>query len=637
MVGQDHVVDALRNAVAADRIGHAYLFSGPRGTGKTTTARLLAKALNCTNLGSDGEPCAVCDNCVTIAQGRFFDIRELDAASNRGIDNIREVIDSTALGLAPGSRHKIYVLDEVHMLTEPASNALLKTLEEAPPHIVFVLATTNPEKVLPTIRSRTQHYEFTLLPADVIAARLAWICEQEGITAAPEALGAIASLAAGSERDAESLLDQAIAQGPLEADAVARIVGGSSVELRIGVLEAIAAEDAAGALVALGAMLEAGLEPRRVAEDLLAAGRDAFLLTAAAGRVRVDTPVESQDRLRAVGVALGNAATVRVIETLGQAVSDMRGTDAADPRLVLEVALVRLSRREAGPPLATVIERIERLERSLTPGGPARPVPTAGPPATPAPPAPVPAVQASGGEVSAPRASDPQASGGSGSSPPAGSPRRTIAALRSGRPASTEPEPKPPAVPSAELPAVAPRAPSEPLELDDAILAWSTILTTLPVATRSAVQSAQPMRLEQDVLTFGVPPKILDAARLRFKKDAETIRGAFAERLGRPVRFNLVAAPEFSLGAERPPGAARESAGAPPRDTLQDAKRADPQEPPDPEPDDAGPGDVEHELEVIDLSETVDAGDAIESTGIGLLAKELGATVVEELPRESAG
>src|SRR5437879_10560893 len=161
--GQQHVVNALRTAVRDGRVGHAYLFSGPRGTGKTTTARLLAKALNCQNLGDDGEPCGVCENCVAIADGRFIDLFELDAASNNSVDNIRDLTDSVHLGLGATSKRKVYLVDEVHMLSAAASNALLKTLEEPPEHVVFVLATTNPEKVLPTIRSRTQHTESTLV------------------------------------------------------------------------------------------------------------------------------------------------------------------------------------------------------------------------------------------------------------------------------------------------------------------------------------------------------------------------------------------------------------------------------------------------------------------------------------------
>ena len=373
LVDQAHVVGALRSAVRDDRVGHAYLLSGPRGTGKTTTARILAKALNCTQLGDDGEPCGECESCQAIAAGTFLDLFELDAASNRGIENIRDVIESASLGLGPTARTKVYVLDEVHMLTDAASNALLKTLEEAPGHVVFVLATTNPEKVLPTIRSRTQHLEFTLIATDDLVARLALLCEREGVDADPEALAVIATAAAGSARDAESLLDQALAHGAdrLDAGAVGALFGGTAFEARLAILEAIAGEDATGALVGLGELLESGHEPRRVAEDLLSATRDAFLLTAARGRVSVAVPAEAQSRLVQVGESLGNAALVRVIETLGQAIADMRGVEAADPRLVLEVALVRLSRREAGPPIQTVIERIERLERASAERAPA--------------------------------------------------------------------------------------------------------------------------------------------------------------------------------------------------------------------------------------------------------------------------
>ena len=595
LVGQEHVTTALRNAVRDGRVAHAYLFSGPRGTGKTTTARILAKALNCTSLGADGEPCDACDNCRTIAAGTFLDLFELDAASNRGIDNIRDVIESSTLGMGGGAKTKVYVLDEVHMLTDPAANALLKTLEETPSHVVFVLATTNPEKVLPTIRSRTQHFEFTLLSVDQLVMRLADLCSREGVEADADALAVVAAAGAGSARDAESLLDQALAHetGPLEAAAIAALFGGAPFPLRVRILESIAGEDSPGALVALGELLEAGHDPRRAAEDLLGTARDAFLLTAGAGRVRVDASEGEQERLRELGLALGNAALVRVIETLGQAVTDMRGTEAADPRLVLEVALVRLSRRDAGPPLQTVVERIERLERALAGGAPLAS------PATPA----------------APR-----------------SPRRTIGAVRAeaasavaDEPPAAPPPPEPSAEPSTEATETADaptrsEAPSVPatetpvdLDLDDVIMAWGAILPELPVATRSAVQNAQPRRVDGDIVVFGVPPGVIEAAKPRFKKEADAIRVALADRLGRSVRFSLEPAEEFALG-DSPPSAAGEPSGPAP----------------EPAPDES----AEMAEMDIDLSQSTDAPSGPPAS-VSLLQQQLGATVVEELPRDA--
>jgi DNA polymerase-3 subunit gamma/tau len=583
LVDQDHVVGALRTAVRDGRVGHAYLLSGPRGTGKTTTARILAKALNCTQLGDDGEPCGECANCRAIAAGTFLDLFELDAASNRGIENIRDVIESASLGLGPEARTKVYVLDEVHMLTDAASNALLKTLEEAPGHVVFVLATTNPEKVLPTIRSRTQHLEFNLIRTDDLAARLAMLCEREGVAADPEALDVIATAAAGSARDAESLLDQALAHGAdrLDAGAIAELFGGTAFDARLAMLEAIAAEDATGALVGLAELLESGHEPRRVAEDLLAAARDAFLLTAARGRVSVAVPADAQERLASVGDALGSAALVRVIETLGQAIADMRGVEAADPRLVLEVALVRLSRREAGPPIQTVIERIERLERA---------------------------------QAMQPGASDAT------SSPPAAGPaarrsRPTVGALRREAVANgaqvPTPEPVPAQAPDADGPSATPSAvgpaSGAALELDDLILAWGAIVPDLPPATRSAVQNAQPVDYDGEVVVFGVAPELLAAARERFKREADNVRDALAAKLGRRFKFTLVAAPELSLSVSRTAAAVA--------------------------PDDASPPDDEPPPDLV--SDAEPALPASEPPPVSRLRQELGATVVEELPRES--
>jgi DNA polymerase-3 subunit gamma/tau len=518
------------------------------------------------------------------------------------------------MGLGANTRHKVYILDEVHMLSTESANTLLKTLEEPPEHVVFVLATTNPESVLPTIRSRTQHYEFTLLSTEQLRAHLADICAREGVEAGAEALTIIARAGAGSVRDALSLLDQALAHGTgrLDTADVAALFGGAPFELRARILGAIAAEDAATALVTLGELLDSGHEPRRVAGDLLRAARDAFLLTAGGGRVHVDAPVEDQEQLRELGEALGNAALVRTLETLGQAVVDMRGIDAADPRLVLEVALVRLSRRDAGPPLQMLVERIERLERSVDTGG------------------------------AAPRrkaATEPEASADSAAAPV--SARPALGALRASTPAaptkSTErAEPAAPA-PSAATTEPAPVARPGEVDLDDVIVAWAEILPELPMATRTAVQTAQPLRLEGPVIVFGVPPNLIEAATPRFHRAADSIREAFSRRLGRTMKFKIAPAEDFTeISATVRPSGRSGGGGAP----SGEARRDEPplgEPPPDDETPDPGASSrqVHEPEEHIDLSETVDAGNVDAGTSsVGLLEQQLGATVVEEKPRD---
>ncbi len=568
LVGQEHVTHALRNAVREDRVGHAYLFSGPRGTGKTTTARILAKALNCTNLGADGEPCGECEPCRAIAAGTFLDLFEIDAASKRKVDDARDLREQLS-HKGFGGQRTVYILDEVHMLTKESANTLLKSLEEPPEHVVFVLATTNPEEVLPTIRSRTQHFQFTLLTTEQLVARLADLLAREHIEYDPAALETIALAAGGSARDAESLLDQAIAgaDGRLDADRVAEVFGSTPFAQRAAVLEAIADEDAARALLSLDALLEAGHDSRRVAEDLLVAARDTFLLTAGAGRVQVQVPAADQARLTELGERLGNAAMVRMVETLGQAIVDMRGVDAADPRLVLEVALVRLSRRDAGPPLQTVVERIERLERALG---------TAGVPApTPERRAPGRTLGAVRAEADAARAAEPAPA-----PPPA--------------PAATPPAPEP--APAATPPAT----PARDLDLDDVILAWAELLPGFSPATRAAVQAAQPLRVDGDVVVFGVAPELVEAARPRFKREADTIRAALADRFGRNVKFNLVAAADF----------------------VADAPARAPARKPDPPP------------EELDADEVLDATDAPPEPPEARLTEAFGATVIEDIPRQ---
>ena len=347
--GQEHVNRALTNAAREGKVAHAYLFSGPRGTGKTSTARILAKALNCTDL-QDGEPCGTCESCVQVQSGTSLDVHELDAASNNGVDAMRDLVSRAALG-TPG-RWKVYIVDEVHMLSTPASNALLKTLEEPPGHVVFVLATTDPQKVLPTIRSRTQHFEFRLLRPDVLTGLLHDVNKEAGLGLPAEAIDLAVRRGRGSARDALSVLDQVAAAG----------VGDDEVPVTDEMVDALADRDVGRALAAVAEGCAAGRDPRRLAEDLLAHLRNAFLALMA--RSLVDLPDDAAVRVEEQGRRLGPAGLTRAMEAMGEALTDMR--EALDPRVSLEVALVRVASPDADASPAALLERIERLERGVS-------------------------------------------------------------------------------------------------------------------------------------------------------------------------------------------------------------------------------------------------------------------------------
>ena len=383
--GQDHVVRALRDAVASGREGQAYLFSGPRGTGKTSSARILAKVLNCER-PVDGEPCCECESCLAVERGISYDVHELDAASNNGVEAIRDLVEKSVLG-TPG-RHKVYILDEVHMLSRAAEAALLKTLEEPPPHVVFVLATTDPQKMSETIRSRTQHLQFHLLPADTLEEHVRWVAADAGLELTDAAIEAVLTQGGGSARDTLSALELMASTGGDVSDVI---------DLDEFV-QAMIDHDPGRVLTAMAYAVGLGRDPRTLTEELVRHLRNGFLSLMAPELVPL--PQHRVDQVAAQSQQLGAAALVRAIETLGSALVEMR--HAPDPRILVEVALVQLTHDDAAGDLGALTARLERLEQAFKAGG--------GAPATGQPPVAAPVDPGTGRAVLGGRAQRPAAS-----------------------------------------------------------------------------------------------------------------------------------------------------------------------------------------------------------------------------------
>ncbi|WP_300012494.1 DNA polymerase III subunit gamma and tau [Pseudonocardia sp.] len=367
VVGQEHVTEPLRTALAAGRINHAYLFSGPRGCGKTSSARILARSLNCEQ-GPTPDPCGVCASCVALAPGGpgNIDVTELDAASHGGVDDTRELRDRAFFAPAE-SRYRVFIVDEAHMITTQGFNALLKIVEEPPEHLVFVFATTEPDKVLPTIRSRTHHYPFRLIPPGTLRGLLERICADEGAVVAPAVYPLVIRAGGGSARDSLSVLDQLLAgagpEGVVYERAVA-LLGVTDVALIDDMVDALAAGDRAAVFETVDRLVEAGHDPRRFASDLLQRLRDVTLLQAvpeAAERGLVEAADDEVARMVEQAARLGPATLTRYGEILHTGLVEMRGATA--PRLLLELLCARMLLPAASTAEAGLLERLERLER----------------------------------------------------------------------------------------------------------------------------------------------------------------------------------------------------------------------------------------------------------------------------------
>lgn len=547
VVGQEHVTEPLSTALSAGRINHAYLFSGPRGCGKTSSARILARSLNCEQ-GPTPTPCGVCDSCVALAPngGGSVDVVELDAASHGGVDDTRELRDRAFYAPAQ-SRYRIFIIDEAHMVTTAGFNALLKIVEEPPEHLIFVFATTEPEKVLPTIRSRTHHYPFRLLAPRTMRGLIEKILESEHVEVDDVVFPLVIRAGGGSPRDTLSVLDQLLAgaeDNRVHYQRALALLGATDVALIDDAVDALAAGDAPALFGAVESVIDAGHDPRRFAIDLLERFRDLIVLQAvpdAASRGVVDAPGDVLERMRDQAERVGSATLARYAEVVHAGLGEMRGATA--PRLLLEVVCARLLLPSASDTESALLQRIERIETRLdisipageAAAGSAAPAAArqyqrrtqAAPPAEAEPverPVPKPA-------VSEPVAVKPEV------------PQPKPVSAEPVEPAAAVPEPPVPADPTPTPPAPAPQA-APPVAAEHAVAGepdaaavrqvWSTVREKVRDRSRSTeamLASAIVRAVEGDTLVLSHPAAPL-AKRLAEQHNADVIREALKDVLG---------------------------------------------------------------------------------------------------------
>ncbi|MBV9650630.1 MAG: DNA polymerase III subunit gamma and tau [Pseudonocardiales bacterium] len=596
VVGQDHVTEPLRTALAAGRVNHAYLFSGPRGCGKTSSARILARSLNCA-AGPTPDPCGVCPSCVALApEGPgSIDVVELDAASHGGVDDARDLRDRAFYAPAE-SRYRVFIIDEAHMVTTQGFNALLKIVEEPPEHLVFIFATTEPEKVLATIRSRTHHYPFRLLPPSTMRGLLEQVCAAEGVAIEHAVYPLVIRAGGGSARDSLSVLDQLLAGAGAEGVTYARAVallGVTDVALIDDMVSALAVQDGATVFATIDRLVEAGHDPRRFASDLLQRFRDLVLLRVApeqAGHGLVDAPQDQLAAMTAQAEALGVGALTRFAEITHSGLIEMRGATA--PRLLLELLCARMLLPAAAEGDSAILHRLERLERRLT--------------------------------IAAPTGDQPVSEVSQPAPPQAGIQRPQVQRPEVPRPEVQRPEAQP-----AEPVAEAQGQPAAPGQLDATAVrrVWQALLDAVREqsrATQVLFSNSTASAVEGDTLVLSLPTAPL-ARRLGEERNIEMIKRALRNVLGVDwqVRCEHTPGPTSPGGVQAPQRSPERPAGRRPEVPVRppDHRVSPPPEPPDfEEPGVPGPPDDE-----AMHSERLDP----EQVALELLAEQLGARRID--------